>query len=174
MKHTAPGVPDLYQGTEVWDLSLVDPDNRRPVDYERRKRLLSEMRAMMGENVAARVMERMDEGMPKMWVIHQALHLRRERPEPFRCAAGYAQLAVSGAKSDNVIAYLRGGAVATIVPRLTMKVMDAWRDTAVLLPEGTWTNRLTGAAMEGGSVLMRSILREFPVALLVREGDAHA
>jgi (1->4)-alpha-D-glucan 1-alpha-D-glucosylmutase len=80
MKHTAPGVPDLYQGTEVWDLSLVDPDNRRPVDYERRKALLREMRAMMGENVAARVMERMDDGMPKMWVIHQALQLRRESP----------------------------------------------------------------------------------------------
>jgi (1->4)-alpha-D-glucan 1-alpha-D-glucosylmutase len=55
-----------------------------------------------------------------------------------------------------------------------MKVMDSWRDTAVLLPQGIWTNRLTGAAMEGGAVLMRSILREFPVALLVREGDAHA
>ena len=71
MKHTAPGVPDLYQGTEVWDLSLVDPDNRRPVDYDWRKQLLNEMRAMMGENVAARVLGRMDDGMPKMWVIYQ-------------------------------------------------------------------------------------------------------
>jgi len=174
MKHTAPGVPDLYQGTEVWDLSLVDPDNRRPVDYERRKQLLREMRAMIGENVAARVMQRMDEGMPKMWVIHQALQLRRERPNLFGAASCYKALMVNGAKSDNVVAYLRGGAVATIVPRLTMKVMDSWRDTAVVLPEGTWTNRLTGAAMEGGNVLMRSILREFPVALLVHEGEAHA
>ena len=174
IKHTAPGVPDLYQGTEVWDLSLVDPDNRRPVDYERRKQLFKEMRAMMGENVAARVMERMDDGMPKMWVIHQALRLRCEHPDWFGAEAGYTPLAINGAKSEHVIAYLRGQAVATVVPRLTTKVMDAWRDTAVVLPEGTWTNRLTGAAMGGGAVSMRNLLREFPVALLVREDSAHA
>jgi (1->4)-alpha-D-glucan 1-alpha-D-glucosylmutase len=174
MKHTAPGVPDLYQGTEVWDLSLVDPDNRRPVDYERRKELLREMKAMIGENVAARVMARMEEGMPKMWVIHQALRLRRERPEWFGAEAGYTPLVVQGTKSDHVIAYLRGDAVATVVPRLTMKVMDAWRDTVVVLPVGTWTNRLTGAAMAGGAVSVKALLREFPVALLVREGSANA
>jgi (1->4)-alpha-D-glucan 1-alpha-D-glucosylmutase len=173
MKHTCPGVPDLYQGTELWDLSLVDPDNRRPVDYELRRVVFAEMRAMMGEgNVASRIMERMEDGMPKMWVIHRALELRREHPEWFGCKAGYAPLEVSGAKADNVIAYLRGGAVATVAPRLTTKVMDAWRDTSVLLPEGTWTNRLTGAAMSGGTVAMRALLREFPVALLVREGGA--
>jgi (1->4)-alpha-D-glucan 1-alpha-D-glucosylmutase len=174
MKHTAPGVPDLYQGTEIWDLSLVDPDNRRPVDYKWRKQLLKEMRAMMGENVAARVMERMEDGMPKMWVIHQALRLRCEHPDWFGADAAYMPLAVRGAKSEHVIGYLRGDAVATVVPRLTMNVMDAWRDTAVVLPEGTWTNRLTGAAMGGGAVSMRNLLREFPVALLVREDRAHA
>jgi (1->4)-alpha-D-glucan 1-alpha-D-glucosylmutase len=174
MKHTVPGVPDLYQGTEVWDLSLVDPDNRRLVDYEGRRQLFQEMREMVGENVATRVMGRLDDGMPKMWVIHQALQLRRERPEWFGADAVYAPLVVSGGKSDNVIAYMRGNAVATIVPRLSMKVMDAWRDTTVVLPEGTWTNRLTGAAMNGGSVPMRSLVREFPVALLVREGDQNA
>jgi (1->4)-alpha-D-glucan 1-alpha-D-glucosylmutase len=174
MKHTAPGVPDLYQGTEVWDLSLVDPDNRRPVDYERSKSLLREMRAMMGENVAARVMARMEDGMPKMWVIHQALRLRRERPEWFSAEAGYRPLTVQGAKSDHVVAFLRGDAVATVTPRLAMKVMDVWRDTAVVLPEGTWMNRLTGAAMAGGAVSVKALLREFPVALLVREGGTDA
>lgn len=174
MKHTAPGVPDLYQGTELWDLSLVDPDNRRPVDYERRRAVFDEMRNMMGENVAARIMERMDDGMPKMWVIHQALQLRRERKESFGADAAYTPQVVNGAKSDHVIAYLRGASVATIVPRLTMKVMDAWRDTAVVLPEGTWTNRLTGAAMNGGAVPMRVLLRDFPVALLVREDGLNA
>jgi (1->4)-alpha-D-glucan 1-alpha-D-glucosylmutase len=129
---------------------------------------------MMGENVATRVMGRMDDGMPKMWVIHQSLQLRRERPEWFGADAAYIPLVVSGGKSDNVVAYMRGNAVAAIVPRLTMKVMDAWRDTTVVLPEGTWTNRLTGAAMNGGSVQMRSLIREFPVALLVREGDQDA
>ena len=110
MKHTAPGVPDLYQGTELWDLSLVDPDNRRPVDYEERRRLLSELMAMRGDDVAAQVMARAEEGLPKMWTIHQALRLRRERPEWFGAEAGYTPLAVDGAKRDHVIAYLRGDA----------------------------------------------------------------
>jgi (1->4)-alpha-D-glucan 1-alpha-D-glucosylmutase len=174
IKHTAPGVPDLYQGTELWDLSLVDPDNRRAVDYDRCRGFFNEIRTMMGENVASRVMERMDDGLPKMWVIHQALQLRRDRPEMFSADAVYTPLVVSGAKVDNVIAYMRGNAIATIVPRLTMKVMDAWRDTTVVLPEGTWTNRLTGAAMSGGAVQMRSLVREFPVALLVREDSPNA
>lgn len=174
MKHTVPGIPDLYQGTEIWDLSLVDPDNRRPVDYEQRRQILQDMRGMMSDNVATRVMERMDDGMPKMWVIHQALQLRRERPEWFGAESAYTPLAVTGPKSDHVIAYTRCNNVATIVPRLTLKVMDSWRDTAVVLPQGTWTNRLTGAAMEGGSVQMRWLIREFPVALLVREGSFNA
>ncbi|MDE1177789.1 MAG: malto-oligosyltrehalose synthase [Edaphobacter sp.] len=174
MKHTAPGIPDLYQGTELWDLSLVDPDNRRPVDYEMRRRILSDMKDMMGENVATRVMERMDDGMPKMWLIHKALMLRREHPEWFGAEGNYAPLAVNGAKSDHVIAYSRSSNVVTVVPRLTLKVMDSWRDTTVMLPEGTWTNRLTGAAMHGGPVLMRTLVREFPVALLVREGASNA
>jgi (1->4)-alpha-D-glucan 1-alpha-D-glucosylmutase len=171
MKHTAPGVPDLYQGTEVWDLSLVDPDNRRPVDYDWRKQLLNEMRAMMGENVAARVLGRMDDGMPKMWVIYQALRLRRERPEWFGPKASYTPIEVKGARKDHVVAYLRGDTVATVVPRWTTRISGGWRgDTVLMLPPGTWTNRLTGAAMEGGVITVRTLLREFPVALLVREG----
>jgi (1->4)-alpha-D-glucan 1-alpha-D-glucosylmutase len=129
---------------------------------------------MMGENVAARVMERMEDGMPKMWVIHQALRLRHEHSEWFGADAAYSPLVVTGAKSDHVVAYLRGENAATIVPRLTTKVMDAWRDTSVVLPDGTWTNRLTGAAMDGGPVPMRLLLRDFPVALLVREGGPNA
>ena len=104
MKHTAPGVPDLYQGAELWDLSLVDPDNRRPVDYGLRARLLEEMKTMQ----AAQVMERMDDGLPKLWTIHQALHLRREQPEWFGAESGYRPLRATGAKKAHVIAYLRG------------------------------------------------------------------
>ncbi|WP_317891108.1 malto-oligosyltrehalose synthase [Edaphobacter bradus] len=169
MKHTAPGVPDLYQGTEVWDLSLVDPDNRRPVDYERRRRLFEEMKNMMGDDAATRVMERADDGMPKMWTIYHALQLRREHPEWFGADAQYTPLEVAGARRDHVIAYLRGDAVATIVPRLTSRLMRAWRDTVVALPEGRWTNRLTGDRIAGGRVTMKTLLKEFPVALLVKE-----
>lgn len=171
IKHTVPGVPDLYQGTEVWDLSLVDPDNRRPVDYERRKQLLADMRALKGSDIATQILERAEEGMPKMWVIHQALQLRREHPEWFRAEARYRPLDVEGARQEYVIAFLRGDSVITVVPRWTLKLSGAWRDTAIVLPDGRWRNRLTGTTMRG-RVGMRNLLREFPVALLVRE-DAH-
>jgi (1->4)-alpha-D-glucan 1-alpha-D-glucosylmutase len=174
MKHTALGVPDLYQGTELWDLSLVDPDNRRPVDYELRWRLLNELQSLSGENVAARVMEQADVGLPKMWTIHRALQLRNERPEWFGPDAAYTPLAVEGAKSDHVIAYLRGDSVATVVPRLTTKVAGNWRRTTVALPAGRWTNRLTNSLVEGGNVLVEGLLKDFPVALLVKEEPGEA
>ncbi|HEX7157946.1 MAG TPA: malto-oligosyltrehalose synthase [Edaphobacter sp.] len=169
MKHTVPGVPDLYQGTEIWDLSLVDPDNRRPVDYELRHRLFAEMKTMMSNGRAASVMERADDGLPKMWTIYHALQLRRERPEWFGECASYTPLMAEGAKRDHVIAYLRGDAVATVVPRLTARLLGSWRDTSLELPEGSWRNRLTGELVSGGKVMVRSLLKEFPVALLSKE-----
>ncbi len=170
LKHTAPGVPDLYQGTELWDLSLVDPDNRRPVDYDVRKRLLCELKHMSGQDVAAQIMLRADEGLPKLWTIHKALELRRERPECFGAEAEYTPLEVDGDKHDHVIAYLRGEDVVTVVPRLTLKLGGAWKDTIVVLPKGKWRNRLTGGSVEGGVITMKVLLKDFPVALLVREG----
>jgi (1->4)-alpha-D-glucan 1-alpha-D-glucosylmutase len=170
LKYTAPGVPDLYQGTELWDLSLVDPDNRRPVDYALRQRLLHELKQMTGEGVSARIMMRAEEGLPKMWTIHQALELRRERPECFSAEAAYVPMDVDGTKHDHVIAYRRGDDVATVVPRLTLKLDGAWKDTVVTLPEGRWRNRLTEASVEGGTILVKGLLKDFPVALLVREG----
>ena len=170
LKYTAPGVPDLYQGTELWDLSLVDPDNRRPVDYALRQRLLHEMKQMTGEGVAARIMMRAEEGLPKMWTIHQALELRRERPECFSAEAAYVAMDVDGTKHDHVIAYRRGDDVATVVPRLTLKLDGAWKDTVVTLPEGRWRNCLTEASVEGGTISVKGLLKDFPVALLVREG----
>jgi (1->4)-alpha-D-glucan 1-alpha-D-glucosylmutase len=171
LKYTAPGVPDLYQGTELWDLSLVDPDNRRPVDYALRKRLLCELKHMTEENVAAQVMLRADEGLPKMWTIHKALELRRERPDCFGAEAEYTPLDVDGAKHDHVIAYLRGEDVVTVVPRLTVMLDGAWKDTIVVLPRGRWRNRLTGGVVAGGVITMKLLLKDFPVALLVREGS---
>ena len=165
MKHTAPGVPDLYQGTELWDLSLVDPDNRRPVDYKLRCRLLQEIQTLS----AAEVMERIDEGLPKLWTINRALCLRREHPEWFGAESGYRALRAIGSKKAHVIAYLRGDNVITVVQRLVITLAGKWANTAVALPKGRWTNRLTGETIEGGKATMEDLLREFPVALLVRE-----
>jgi (1->4)-alpha-D-glucan 1-alpha-D-glucosylmutase len=164
MKYTAPGVPDLYQGGELWDFSLVDPDNRRPVDYGRRAGLLKEMQSL---NVG-QVLERGDEGLPKLWVVHKALVLRKEHPGWFGPAAEYASLAVEGGGRERVIAYRRGERVLTVVPRWSHEA-KAWGETAVNVPEGRWRNRLTGAEVEGGRVLVGELLKAFPVALLTRE-----
>jgi (1->4)-alpha-D-glucan 1-alpha-D-glucosylmutase len=169
MKHTAPGVPDLYQGSELWDLSLVDPDNRRPVDYSLRAKLLQEIKKLCPAEAAADALRRADEGLPKLWTIHQALKLRRERPQSFGAQAAYKPLKVHGAKSCHAIAYLRGDNIATIVPRWTTLLGGDWAQTAVSLPEGRWTNRLTGASVDGGRSQIAELLKDFPVALLVSD-----
>jgi (1->4)-alpha-D-glucan 1-alpha-D-glucosylmutase len=169
MKHTAPGVPDLYQGAELWDLSLVDPDNRRPVDYRLRAKLLEEIRHLPPAQAAAEAMRRADEGLPKLWTIHQGLCLRRERPENFGADADYTPLHAEGAKASHVIAYLRGESVATVVPRLVGMLGGNWQKTSIELPQGVWKNRLTGASVAGGKVAMKQVLQDFPVALLVRD-----
>jgi len=164
LKYTAPGVPDLYQGGELWDFSLVDPDNRRPVDYGRRVALLKEMTSL----TAAQVMDRSDEGLPKLWVVHHSLQLRKEHPEWFGAEADYVPLQADGAASDRVIAYQRGSQVLTVAPRWSHKE-KAWEETSIEVPSGRWKNRLTGAEIAGGRVLLGELLKKFPVALLTRE-----
>jgi (1->4)-alpha-D-glucan 1-alpha-D-glucosylmutase len=171
MKHTSPGVPDLYQGSELWDFSLVDPDNRRPVDYRHRAKMLHEIKRMPAPEAAAEALRRAGDGLPKLWTIYQALCLRRERPEAFGAEASYQPLTVSGAKSAHAMAYLRGGDVATVVPRLTKLLRGAWEGTAIQLPQGRWMNRLTGASLQGGRNAVGDILRDFPVALMVRDEE---
>jgi len=163
LKLTAPGVPDFYQGTELWDLSLVDPDNRRPVDYELRRRLLADLkRGMTPEEILAR----MDEGLPKLWLIHQGLQLRRRLPEAFR--RDYEPLRVSGPRADHAVAFLRGGAVVAVAPRLLLRLGGDWGETTLELPPGTWHDELTGEEVEGGPQPLAEILARFPVALLAR------
>ena len=165
LKHTAPGVPDLYQGSELWDHSLVDPDNRRPVDYDERRRLLAEMKTLS----AAQVMARSAEGLPKLWTIHHALTLRREHREWFGADAAYTPLKARGRKRNHVIASLRGDRIATVVPRHPVLLGGAWHDTVLALPEGRWRNRLTNEEITGGTLRLEDLLRGFPVALLVKE-----
>jgi (1->4)-alpha-D-glucan 1-alpha-D-glucosylmutase len=165
---TAPGAGDIYQGTELWDLSLVDPDNRRPVDFALRSRLLTELDA--AEGVAATLAwARRDEGLPKLLVVSRALRFRRERPDLFD-RASYRALAVTGARAEHVVAFCRGEGAATIVPRLVAGLERAggWADTAVALPEGSWVDRLTGRPTGGGQVALADALADFPVALLER------
>jgi (1->4)-alpha-D-glucan 1-alpha-D-glucosylmutase len=139
------------------------------VDYTIRRRLLQELAKMSGEDIATQIMLRADEGLPKMWTIHRALQLRRSRPECFSADADYTPLEVDGDKHDHVIAYLRGEDVVTVVPRLTLQLAGAWKDTIVVFPKGRWRNQFSGMIVEGGVVPMKLLVRDFPVALLVRE-----
>jgi (1->4)-alpha-D-glucan 1-alpha-D-glucosylmutase len=166
IKCTAPGVPDTYQGSELWDLHLVDPDNRGPVDFANRISLLSEVKA--GASVEE-ILQKMESGMPKLWTLHYGLNLRRQKPAWFGSEAAYEPLAVEGRKSEHAIAYLRAGSVATIVPRWNVKRADNWSGASVTLPGSVWRNVLTQDVLQGGRVPIQSILQRFPVALLVKE-----
>jgi len=166
LKCTAPGVPDTYQGSELWDLRLVDPDNRGPVDFEIRRALLAELKAGLRVD---EIMKRMDSGLPKMWLVRQALQLRREQPHWFDEKASYVPLQTNGGKSMHVIAFLRCDSVAAIAPRWNVKLGGGLGSTTVELPAGRWKNLLTGEAAIGGGTRVQSLLQRFPVALLVRE-----
>ncbi len=163
---TAPGVPDLYQGTELWDLSLVDPDNRRPVDFAARDRLLAELDAL-GDRAAEVAWERRDEGLPKLLVVSRAARLRSARPEAFARGA-YRELPALGARAAHAVAFCRGDAVAAIVPRLVLGLGGRWADTTVELPAGRWIDRFTGRERTGGPAPLAAVLNAFPVALLER------
>jgi (1->4)-alpha-D-glucan 1-alpha-D-glucosylmutase len=165
IKLTAPGVPDFYQGCELWDLSLVDPDNRRPVDFDRRRALLRQI----GDATPEQVLEGAEDGLPKLWLIKQGLALRERHPEWFGADADIEPLDVRGRRADHAIAYLRAGSVIAIAPRLVVKLGGDWGDTTIDLPEGDWLNHLTGDRWTRGAANVAELLRRFPVALLSRE-----
>jgi (1->4)-alpha-D-glucan 1-alpha-D-glucosylmutase len=158
---TMPGVPDVYQGTELWDYSLVDPDNRRPVDYAMRRTLLA---ALDGGEVPA-----VDEsGAAKLLVVSRVLRARRDHPEWF---AGYEPVEVSGSAADHVVAFDRGG-VVTVATRLPVSLAaEGWGDTALQLPNGPWRDLLTGERFvsDVAGIAADVVLAGLPVALLVRD-----
>jgi (1->4)-alpha-D-glucan 1-alpha-D-glucosylmutase len=164
IKLTAPGIPDFYQGTELWDLSLVDPDNRRPVNYAARRRLLSELDEITPEQI----WNRLDEGLPKLWIIRQALKLRSGR-RLCGTESSYRGLFARGAKADHVVAFARGERAVTLVPRFVMKLGKNWGDTRLDLPAGRWLNQFTGESVEK-EIRLADLLKRFPVALLSLEG----
>nr|MBA2556869.1 malto-oligosyltrehalose synthase [Chloroflexota bacterium] len=168
IKLTAPGVPDIYQGAELWDLSLVDPDNRRPVDHGQRAALLSRLAGAVDPEA---VLRGMDEGLPKLWVVRQALRLRARRPEWFGRYGAYEPLEARGTRAGHVVAYARGGGSVTVVPRLVAGLADGWEDTTLALPGMRWRNELTGDDLYAGDVPLGEVLARFPVALLASADD---
>jgi (1->4)-alpha-D-glucan 1-alpha-D-glucosylmutase len=165
LKLTAPGVPDLYQGTELWDFSLVDPDNRRPVDFAHRAQLLERLPKLSVEDV----LSDMQGGTPKLWLTWKTLQFRKQRPELFE--GDYSPLVASGSEASSVIAFARSGAAVTVVPRLVARGRLHDRDARIPLAEGSWRDVLTGSRFTGHAqgVPVGAIWSRFPVALLERE-----
>ena len=156
---TVPGIPDLYQGTELWNHTLVDPDNRAPVDFGRRRELLGSSPPAAGGWDG--------EGLAKLWVVRRALEVRRRHPAAF--AGSYRPLQ-SNPADDRVVGFLRGEMVAVVVPRLTFRSWGEWGTTTVLLPPGRWHHQLVDHAPIEGQVRLDELFSAFPVALLAREG----
>lgn len=171
LKLTSPGVPDIYQGCELWDHSLVDPDNRRPVDFAAREALLTEAESIADPSDVWPA--RADSGLPKLLLTHRALHLRGRRPEYFCIGSGYRRLAASGPKSAHAVAFARSNqageeGVVTVAPRLVVGLAGDWSDTTLQLPEGRFTDVLDGKRTFTGEVGLHDLLGPFPVGLLER------
>lgn len=196
LRLTAPGVPDIYQGSELWTFSLADPDNRRPVDYELRRTLLGTLGAPSPGLVQALV-EGLDDGRAKLYLVRQALALRRSDPDLFE-HGDYRPLAVEGPHADRLCAYARthqGRSVIALAPRLLAGLVppesepvsgvgggpshpfaDAgWESTWIEVPRGTLRNALSGAVVQSSPrkdsfvLSAAEVLRPFPVALLTNE-----
>ncbi|MFB2586014.1 malto-oligosyltrehalose synthase [Herbiconiux liukaitaii] len=163
------GVPDVYQGTELWDHSLVDPDNRRFVDYSLRSELLTEIDK--GEPPAFDPALIDDLGAAKLLVVSSALRLRRDRPDLFD---GYTPLEASGSAAEHLVAFDRGGAIA-LATRLPLGLArrGGWGDTTVELhsAHNGYVDALTGRLFEDGPLRIADALTTYPVALLQRVED---
>jgi (1->4)-alpha-D-glucan 1-alpha-D-glucosylmutase len=185
LRFAAPGVPDVYQGCELWNLALVDPDNRRPVDYGRRRRLLEQLAvdAPPTVEIARDAWAGWRDGRVKLLVTARALHLRKALPEVFE-RGEYLALSATGPQARHVIAFARRSGeqwVVAVVPRRPSALVDVgvapvggavWGKTALALPEGaptSFANVLTGervSASDGGLGL-KDALATLPVGLLV-------
>jgi (1->4)-alpha-D-glucan 1-alpha-D-glucosylmutase len=187
LKATSPGVPDFYQGTELWDLSLVDPDNRRPVDYALRERTLAHLDTLEAghgpASVAADVTRDISDGAIKLWATSRVLRLRREEHELFRHGS-YLPLYASGAAAEHVIAYARqheDKTVIVVAPRFACSLMrgdvalpmgNAWKDWSLSLPsepQRNYRNIFTGEVVHAeGTLALAQAFASFPVAVFVR------
>jgi (1->4)-alpha-D-glucan 1-alpha-D-glucosylmutase len=164
IKMVAPGVPDFYQGTELWDLSLVDPDNRRPVDFENRLQLIRRAHRLSANDA----LRECDSGMPKLWMTARILAIRRERVEDFSAQSKYQPLVAQGAHLGRLLAFRRGENLIAVVPRFNMTLAGEWGDTRLPLPGGAWRNCFTEQVIQR-EISPGELFASFPVALLIRD-----
>ena len=185
LKIAAPGVPDFYQGTELWALNLVDPDNRRPVDYARRCAMLTKIREAARRDplaTARHLLKDMSSGAIKMYLINRAMEFRRENPELFM-RGDYIPLNVTGPRANHVVAFARahnGKRVIVVCGRFFMQLSEApplpvdpnaWADTFIELEPGSsssMTDLITGRSISisGGRLALSEAFAQMPVAML--------
>jgi (1->4)-alpha-D-glucan 1-alpha-D-glucosylmutase len=188
LKLTCPGVPDIYQGNELWNFSLVDPDNRQPVDYARRQQSFQSIREL-GNNPASTLLENPEDGRIKLYLTWRTLCLRQEQPDLFQ-QGEYLPLAIEGEKANHVIAFARKSETSTVLviaPRLVASLLNdidvppvglrIWEDTHILIPFCSCSekcqNVFTGEALElhksngHEMIAVANALADFPVALCV-------
>jgi len=188
IKIASPGVPDFYRGTELWDLSFVDPDNRRPVDFETRKKLsraIAKHAACDPDAVLTELFTRKHDGRVKLLLVQRALDARKRRPALFQ-SGEYIPLAIRGHCKDHVIAFARrehNSWALAVAPRMLTRLVndkqfplgaEVWKDTEILLPKEahfSWRDAISGDLLrDGHAISLASALKHFPVALLVSEG----
>ena len=184
LKITCPGVPDIYQGTELWDLSLVDPDNRRPVDYRLRQHHLLRIKQQENQNsyqLHRELLEHWENGQVKLYLVYKALNARRSFPQLFSHGE-YIPLKVTGKYKDHVLAFARHHKqewALVAVPLLLAKIApegnlplgpEVWENTAIELPQhapGQWRFVFGKDTWQGkGPVPVPEIFKTFPVAFL--------
>jgi (1->4)-alpha-D-glucan 1-alpha-D-glucosylmutase len=162
---TAPGVPDIYQGTELWNLSLVDPDNRRPVDYKKREKLLDEAEKASWE----KALEEIEPGFTRLWMINRCLSFRKDHRDIFNTPSNYGPLNTREPASSGLAAFTRGEDLAVIIPWIHGKVDLDQDETEVCLPSGKWRDLFTGDITEGGWQKTKDLVKKFPLSLLYRD-----
>ncbi|MDQ4077181.1 MAG: malto-oligosyltrehalose synthase, partial [Chloroflexota bacterium] len=184
LKFTAPGVPDLYQGNESWRFSLVDPDNRRPVEYRDLARMLDSLQRPPTAAFAQDLWRNWRDGRVKLWVTHRLLAHRHEHPELYRDGT-YRALEASGPAAAHVVAFARTRGeqmVVTVAPRLMVTLSEGaesplvgpepWQETTIPLPAGTYLNRFTGEeVLSEGTVGLDELFASLPVAQLERRDE---
>ena len=189
IKLTVPGLPDIYQGTEMWDLSLVDPDNRRPVDFDKRKQYLEEIKTRIDSDLMGLISELLqnpEDGKVKLFLTYKLLQARNEYIEIFQ-RGSYEKLNVAGSLKAHIVGFYRELAeqrVIAIAPRFFTSLVNSgeqpfgekvWQETRIITPPGSshvWKDIITGQTIEGEETLwVRDILQSFPVALLVNQVD---
>lgn len=187
LKFTAPGVPDTYQGTELWDLSLVDPDNRRPVDYQIRQEYLQDIKTQIETDLPsllAQLQQNPEDGRIKLFLIYQLLQARNQHLDLFQRGV-YSKLTVAGSLKSHIVGFTRelgDKKIMAIAPRFFTSLIKegeyplgekVWQETRIVPPAGSgavWQDAIAGQQVQGEDTLwVRDILQQFPVALLINQ-----